>query len=1636
LLHKGLCLLVFLMAFLLAPPVGAAVEREAAREGITAQLRAAHFAEPLVPTRPTTQDEDQQLLQAALAYERRGDPDDFTRLTGFLFTHPESGWRVALLTNLGLSYLHYGYFSRALEAWEAAWRDGKELTELEPRALVDRAFGEVVRLHAALGHVEHLAALLDEIGDRPVSGPATEAVQISRETLWVMRNDPKHLFLCGPMALKRLMLAQHASLDDLRFLDKYRAGPNGVSLAEVAGLAEEAKLPYQMVFRGPGQPVPVPSVVHWKVGHFAAIVGAADGRFQVKDPVFGRQDLWVTPATLDAEASGYFLAPADQGRTANWRQVQTDEAERVWGMGPTTGFDMHDLGPTNGCGGGSGGGDGNTGMCGYGIREMAVGLTLMDQPVGYTPPTGPPANVTLTYNQREADQPAIFNFSNISPKWTLNWLSYIEDDPTVPGANVLRYRAGGGASIYAGYFSTTGSFAPEETDASVLVLASKSPVAYKRFLRDGGVEVYAQSDGSPTYPRRVFLTQIIDPQGNAATLAYDSRLRLNSLTDATGRRTTLSYELASSPLLITQITDPFGRSARLTYDASARLSSITDVLGLTSIFTYDASSLVNSMTTPYGTTQFAYAGTGNTRFVQVTDPLGYTEREETLQPAPVPFSDPVAPQGLIAPFNQYLNYRNSFHWDKHAYAISGCTPSGGCDYSKARVIHFHHDPSDINIEWHSIESIKYPLENRIWYNYPGQSTTSLGAALAGTYDAPTRMGRVLDNGTTQLTQRAYNGLGNLTQTIDPVGRETDFAYALNQIDLATVSQKIGSDEVTIGTYSYNGQHRPLTYTDAAGQTTTYTYNSTGQLTSATDPLHQTTTYQYDSLGRLTTIVNANGAVTASVAYDAFDRVATFTDSEGWTAGYDYDAADRMTQITYPDGTTGQYTYNGLDLVAYTDRQGRVSVYTYDADRRLVAVTDPLGSTAQFGYYENDSVYSLTDPNGHTTSWEIDIESRPTAKHYADGASVYYVYENTTSRLASVEDARGQIKHYRYAPDDRLTGISYANAINSTPNVSFGYDSYFPRVTAMIDGTGTTDYSYVPVGSPGALRLQQELGPLANSAINYTYDGLGRIDGPTVGGAGRETFEYDQIGRLIAHGNGLGQFTLNYLGQSAQLTARQLFGTKAATTWTYLPNTGDRRLAAINNRGIRQYQYTTTPEDLITGIKESTSGMPPRNWSFGYDNVNRLLTATTSIGAHYTVSYDAAGNITSSSALTATYNNVNELTSFAGRSFVYDANGNLLSDGQRSYAWDAEKRLVGITYTAQPNKQTAIAYDGLDRRTAITTTVSGAPTTTYYLWCGSRICQARNSGNTVTRSYYTEGEVMPAASARLYYGPDQLDSVRDVYATSPVFSTVQTYDYDPYGKPTQMPTSGPLTDFRYAGMFYHADSGLYLTQYRIYDPRTARWLSRDPLGEIGKPKGGTGHIHQLIGTGDLGHGPLEKSTATNLNMYTYAYNDPVNATDATGLQTMWWARDPRAWARLAAALSGLAGDPLAPNVSTTPVDPKTLYPSETPPGPAPSPNGVAPPPGGGPPPGVGLPPGGGGGAGACGGGGGAGACGGGRVGPRGIGSTRISDDPELEKQVQEILDRILKCLSGDEPTFFPPVFPCTLDPYRPGCPRYL
>src|SRR5262249_39022950 len=150
-------------------------------------------------------------------------------------------------------------------------------------------------------------------------------------------------------------------------------------------------------------------------------------------------------------------------------------------------------------------------------------------------------------------------------------------------------------------------------------------------------------------------------------------------------------------------------------------------------------------------------------------------------------------------------------------------------------------------------------------------------------------------------------------------------------------------------------------------------------------------------------------------------------------------------------------------------------------------------TTAYSYFENGTPKSLTDPNGNLTRWTIDIQGRVTSKSFADNSQMTFNYENTTSRLVSVTDALNQTRRYGYTLDGRLASVAYLNAANSTPSVAYFYDAYFPRLSGTNDqATGATAYTYVPLGMPGALRLQTEARTVPNVGISYNYDAAGRL----------------------------------------------------------------------------------------------------------------------------------------------------------------------------------------------------------------------------------------------------------------------------------------------------------------------------------------------------------------------------------------------------------------------------------------------------------------------------------------------------------------------------------------------------------------
>lgn len=1424
------------------PPTAPRFSRNPTVEEVS---RARVFAEPLTPIgREPAAAENSTLAAALLKYAKRSGPDDFSSLTEFLEKHPDSPWRPTLLAALGLEYYNTAHYSLALEAWREAWALAKSSTNDTGKAIGDRAASELAYMYARLGRMNELEALLQSVEDRMFTGSATEKISGAREGLWNMKNRPEISFRCGPLALHRIKAATDPQAAAERVIFESASTQQGLSLPQVAELSRKIGLNYQMAFREKSGAIVIPSVVHWKVGHYAALVRREGDRYLLQDPTFGN-DAWATTNALDAETSGYFLIP-DGPLPKGWRAVEAKEGEKIWGKGITGNNDPGPHGPSDPQ---TRGGKPCKGMAVSSVHLMLVNLNLSDEPVGYSPPVGPPVRFLVRYNHRDAFQPATFTYANFGPKWTCDWISYINDSPQNPSANVNYYMPGGGTRTFTGFSPNTQTYAFQQFDQTLLTRTG--PASYEMVGRDGSRLIFSQPDGSIGTSRKVFLTRISDPIGNSVTLSYDSDLRLTTITDALGQVTTLTYGDTNRIYRITRVTDPFGRFATFDYDSAGRLTNITDVIGLTSAFAYEGSSdFVNTLITPYGTNTFTRGGLGTTRWLETVYADGSRDRVEFNQSDTLGISgsEPGSkiPRGM-ATHNQFLYARNTYYWSRNAGAVAYG------DYTKARIYHWLH-AADLGTCAGILESMKEPLENRVWYNYAGQ----LNPFTVGANNRPTRIGRVLDNANTQLYIYGYNGFGNVTNIVDPVGRTFAYIYASNGIDLLEVRMTRAGKNELLARMTYNDQHLPVTAVDAAGQTNTFAYNPRGQLLTETNPKGETTSYTYDEDGYLLGVDGPlpGPADVATAAYDAFGRIRTKTDVSGYTLTFDHDELDRITRITFPDATFDQITYQRLEPSILQDRAGRQTLLEYDALGQLSQRTDPLGRVTQFQWCRCGDIKSLTDPMGRTTKWHTDVQGRLTAKEYGDGSVITYAYENATSRLREVVDEKKQRTQFGYKIDNTLRSISYGSAILPAPAVTYTYDPDYKRVTSKTDGVGTTTYEYLPMsaGTLGAGNLASVDGPLPNDTITYVYDELGRRVTTAINGVG-STKTYDAAGRVVSETNSLGSFTRAYDGSSGRLVL-ETFPNGQTVERSYASVLGDTELQRITHKAgaapISEFIYGHDPAaDRIVTWSQQAGTQPPLVHRFGYDAVNQLVSASiTNSGAlvnSFAYAYDFVGNRLSEqlggSNYVATYNALNQLNTSAA------------SGASRTNEWDAKNRLIAVT---TGNTRTEFTYEGEHRLHSIRQLTNGVEAShRRFVWCDNGIREERDAtGAITTKRFLQQGmKIESGANAGSYfYTRDHLGSVREVTDTDG--NVRARYSYDPFGRRTR--TAGDIdSDFGFAGLFFASEARLWLAEFRAYDAELGRWLSRDPLHKAEEEEGP--------------------------NLYVYAANDPINRTDRLGLR---------------------------------------------------------------------------------------------------------------------------------------------------------
>lgn len=1380
-------------------------------------------------------------------------------------------------------------------------------------------------MYGRIGRLKEMEALLQVGKARQCGGSAAQILGFLQDAAWKMKNAPGQAFKCGPFALSSIR--KHCGLQpsSTTKITEAVSDQKGFSLAEVQDLARDADMAAQVVElpRGQFNRLPVPSIVHWKLGHYAALVERSpDGAaFRVVDRTFGF-DGWVSAQSLEEEASGKFLVFAREP-LVGMRKIEEAEASQIYGRGSTNSSNPDNLKDEDKqvpeC-------QSATPMASYSIHAMLVSLHAEDTPIGYNPPAGPAPFVKVYYNERETNYPANPNYTNFGPKWNHTWNSYIEVPynpaaPTAPPTSAMVLLRGGGVERHS---QTGGAWIIHPESGSKLVFTTNS---IQRQLNDGRSEYYTRVV-TGTNTKRYLLTAVADECDNRVSLYYNDNNRLHYLSDEYAKATYFRYPTASS-YKVSSIEDPFGREASFLYNASGELWKITDVIGIVSEFTYDPTTLLKTLTTPYGTTTFERGSIPNsmTRWIEVTNPKNQKERVEFRHDAPGisvagdPATVPSQPSGFdwVYTFNHLLASRNSFYWNRKKYEAAK-NPDGSMDYTKATIYHWLHTGDATvgqppGITSGLLESIKEPLQYRVWFNYPGQ--TSGFSHYEGTSGKVRSMARrIAYNGDTECHQFKYNALGHLTEYRDPITRNLMIEYNPNGIDIKAIGwmDANGNNVPSVRDIIWNSSHRPTSMTVprsvSSGDTTQFTWNSKGQVTKVTDPLANETVFTYNGGGNLTKIAPPLAGTSDDItfAYDSNKRVKT-RKQWAYEVTYGYDALDRVTSVTYPDGSFESMAYDRLDPDLYRDRLGRFTNFDFDELRQLKKITDPLSRITQYQWCKCGGLAQLTDAKNQITQWRYDIQGRLEEKEYPDATIWSYDYDPARGLLASMTDARNQTKAYSYALDGRLAGISYANAQIPTPSVGVTWNNRRPYPRFLTDARGSTWYHYYGddyVGTPPSgfnftnyypdrLAFEQT-STLTDAWIKYTYDKIGRVEARNVnGGSNAESWTFDALGRIAST---TGQHTLNYLyaaaGNGRLTSIERVFSAGSSVAklqYAYQDANPARPPQSISYRNgtsssttaQQTLEYTSAVNGRIDII---TSPVPdPWNRQFGYDAADQLTSRSffnspavpTSANYHY----DAAGNmdwteineypnhpfydhITDNTNFTTEIRKGNSLgTVTPYLSLTKDANGNItgwtdVTTGQsETYAWDAENRLVKVTQSPA-NKEFLIRYDGLSRAYEIEYKWQGVTQkTTRLIWSGLQIVEERDMSQPSLPlvKYYGQGESQFISGEHMpfMYLRDHLGSVAGTF----VFSPSSTRRFEEFGSWTGTAAGTPGASKKtFTGMYQPEGLDIMMAVYRWYSPKLRTWISRDPIGEAG-----------------------------GFGLYTYCYNDPVNLIDPDGRDPM-------------------------------------------------------------------------------------------------------------------------------------------------------
>jgi RHS repeat-associated protein len=442
-------------------------------------------------------------------------------------------------------------------------------------------------------------------------------------------------------------------------------------------------------------------------------------------------------------------------------------------------------------------------------------------------------------------------------------------------------------------------------------------------------------------------------------------------------------------------------------------------------------------------------------------------------------------------------------------------------------------------------------------------------------------------------------------------------------------------------------------------------------------------------------------------------------------------------------------------------------YTYDALANLQTVTDPMQHQTCYSY---SSTYDSAYITSETTSGSPSCFTSP-------NVSISYTYNFATGTMASETDGMGNTTFYAYDALGRVTKVTYPDVNGVSTSTSYAYNDATNVVTETDQSGNITKDYYDGLG-----RLIQEqtfLSPTSSySSEYYTYNWLNQVATDQAPNGGTYHYTYDSLGRLTGTINPDGsRETVAYNITANTVTTTDGDGHQTMQVYDFMQNL----LAVKEYWTAGGYNATDYTYDGVGNLLQVSGPNPDQVTTYSYDNLNDLVKTTYPDGTTQKETYDAAGDLLS------TTDQEGQVTTYS-YDFLYRLSSVNYADGSSTaYTYDKNGNELTVTNSVD---QVRYTYDALNRVTSETDTINGTAYTVSYGYSSTGNLQSVTypDHTTLTNSYDALGRVTKVASGSTVYASLTYNFDGTVNTMTYGNGEVTSYTYDSMSRPKTITTT--------------------------------------------------------------------------------------------------------------------------------------------------------------------------------------------------------------------------------------------------------